>query len=60
MVRYLLLFGGEILQVSFNLKFHFYLEHKFLLPIKEEYPGLPGGGGLIISFSPQTPEYPVL
>lgn len=41
-------------------------QHEFLLPFKEtarlrhsggEYPGLPGGGGLIISSSPQTPEY---
>jgi hypothetical protein len=28
MVRYLLLFGGEILQVSFKLKFHFYFSVK--------------------------------
>ena len=21
------------------------MEHEFLLPVKEEYPGLPGGGG---------------
>jgi len=38
--------GGEILVVHTLFELKNLYQHEFLLPVKEEYPDLSGGGGL--------------